>query len=97
MFDEMEELAGDYHQRIRQAREGADLTQEELANSINEKVSLIRKLEHGDIQPSDEVQKKLEKRLDISLTGTEEAGDEEWESGGSDTGLTLGDMVKRKD
>lgn len=97
MFDEMEELAGDYDQRIRSAREGEDLTQEELANSINEKVSLIRKLEHGDIQPSDEVQRKLEKRLGISLTGEEEAGDEEWESESSDTGLTLGDMVKRKD
>lgn len=97
MFDEMEELAGDYDQRIRGAREGEDLTQEELADSINEKVSLIRKLEHGDIIPSDDVQRKLERRLDISLTGEGETGDEEWESEGSDTGLTLGDMVKRKD
>jgi len=97
MFDEMEELASDYHQRIRSAREGEDLTQEELANSINEKVSLIRKLEHGDIVPSDEVQRKLERRLEITLSGESEAGDDEWESGDSDTGLTLGDMVKRKD
>lgn len=97
MFDEMEELASDYHTRIRSARENADLTQEELANSINEKVSLIRKLEHGDMMPSDEVQKKLERRLDISLAGGDEAGDEDWESEGSDSGLTLGDMVKRKD
>ncbi len=97
MFDEMEELASDYDQRIRSAREGAELTQEELADSINEKVSLIRKLEHGDMIPSDEVQSKLERRLDISLMEEGGTGDEEWESGDSDTGLTLGDMVKRKD
>ena len=93
----MEELASDYHQRIRSAREGEDLTQEELANELNEKVSLIRKLERGDVLPSDEVQRKLERRLGISLTESVETDEEEWESGGSDSGLTLGDMVKRKD
>ena len=97
MFDEMEELASDYDQRIRSAREGEDLTQEELANELNEKVSLIRKLERGDVLPSDEVQKKLERRLNISMTESVDTGDEEWESGGEDSGLTLGDMVKRKD
>jgi len=98
MFDEMDELAPDYDQRIRQARESAGLSQEELAKELNEKASLIRKLEHGDVLPSDDVQKKLERRLSISLTG--EGGEEEdaeWESSGGGTGLTLGDMVKRKD
>jgi len=97
MFDEMEEVATDYDQRIRNAREAAGLTQEELAKQINEKASLVRKLEHGDMLPSDDVQKKLERKLDISLT--ESGGDEdtEWESGGDSQGLTLGDMVKRKD
>lgn len=97
LFDEMEELAEDYDVRIRQARENRDLTQEDLANQINEKVSLIRKLEHGDMLPSDEVQSKLESHLDISLTAAREDGDENWDSGGDDSGLTLGDMVERKD
>ncbi len=97
LYDEMEELAADYDDRIRNAREGADLTQEELANQINEKVSLIRKLEHGDMQPSDGVQSKLEGHFGISLTASQEGGDEEWDSGSSDSGLTLGDMVERKD
>ncbi|MFB6268200.1 MAG: multiprotein bridging factor aMBF1 [Halodesulfurarchaeum sp.] len=97
MFDEMEEIAPDYDERIRDAREAADLTQEELSDSINEKVSLIRKLERGDMVPNDEVQRKLERRLDISLSGGGEVGDEEWESEGGEQGLTLGDMVKRKD
>lgn len=96
MFDEMEEVAADYDQRIRTAREGEGLTQEELAQQINEKASLIRKLEQGDMLPSDDVQRKLEKKLDIALTESA-GGDEEWESGGDSQGLTLGDMVKRKD
>ena len=97
LYDEMEEVAEDYDQRIRNARENRDLTQEELANNINEKLSLIRKLEHGDMLPSDDVQAKLEKFLEISLTAAREEGDEEWDSGGADSGLTLGDMVERKD
>ena len=97
MFDEMEEIASDYDQRIRNAREAEDLTQEDLANDINEKVSLIRKLENGNMRPSDEVQRKLERRLDISLTEGELPDDEEWESETGGQGLTLGDMVKRKD
>ena len=97
LYDEMEEVAEDYDQRIRNARENRDLTQEALANNINEKLSLIRKLEHGDMLPSDDVQAKLEKFLDISLTAARDDGDEEWDSGGDDSGLTLGDMVERKD
>ncbi|MFB6081534.1 MAG: multiprotein bridging factor aMBF1 [Halanaeroarchaeum sp.] len=97
MFDEMEEVAADYDQRIREARESAGLTQEELAKQVNEKASLVRKLEHGDILPSDEVQRKLERKLDISLTESAETEEDEWESGGDSQGLTLGDMVKRKD
>ncbi|MFC4552515.1 MULTISPECIES: multiprotein bridging factor aMBF1 [Halorussus] len=97
MFDDMDEVAQDYDDRIRRARENAGLSQEDLANELNEKASLIRKLERGDILPSDEVQQKLERKLDISLTAGGSTDDEEW-SGGSSTGeYTLGDVVKRKD
>lgn len=98
MFDEMDEVVPDYDERIRDAREGADLTQEELADELNEKVSLIRKLERGDVLPSDGVQRKLERRLSISLTAGGSAGDdEEWDGGKSTGSYTLGDVVKRKD
>jgi putative transcription factor len=96
MFDDMEELAADYDERIREARESRGLSQEDLAKDLNEKASLIRKLERGDILPSDSVQRKLERELEISLT--EGGGDEEAEwSSGSSTTTTLGDVVKRKD
>jgi putative transcription factor len=96
MFDDMEELASDYDERIRRARENRGLSQEELANELNEKTSLIRKLERGDILPSDGVQQKLERELDIALSEGGDVDDTDW-SGGSSTTTTLGDVVKRKD
>jgi len=96
MFDDMEELAADYDDRIRDGRESQGLTQEELANQLNEKASLIRKLERGDILPSDDVQTKLEKKLGITLTEGTDVDDTEWSSG-SGQSMTLGDVVERKD
>lgn len=96
MFDDMETVAADYDARIRQAREATGMSQEDLANDINEKASVIRKLERGDILPSDEVQQKLEKKLGISLVEGEDVDDADWESSSSG-GMTLGDVVKRND
>mgnify|MGYP000064838266 FL=1 len=98
MFDDMDELATDYDDRVRNARESNGLSQSELANELNEKASLIRKIERGDTLPSDRVQSKLENFLEITLSAQGSSGeDSEW-SGGSSTGsYTLGDVVKRKD
>jgi putative transcription factor len=96
LFDEMEEVANDYDDRIRKAREEREISQEDLAQQLNEKASLIRKLEGGGVLPSDEVQQKLESELDISLSAGSDEEDAEW-SGGSSTTTTLGDVVKRKD
>ena len=97
MFDDIEELAQDYDQRIRDAREAAGVSQEDLAKKLNEKASLIRKLEHGDTLPSDEVQRKLERELGIDLSAGGSAEETEWEGGASSGEYTLGDMVERKD
>lgn len=98
MFDEMEEIVPDYHDRIRDAREADGLTQAELADQLNEKTSLIRKLERGDHLPSDTIRRKLERALGIDLLeGSDEAVESEWSSSGSGSGVTLGDIVERKD
>lgn len=98
MFDDMDELATDYDDRIRRAREKRGQSQSELANELNEKASLIRKLERGDTLPSDSVQSKLESLLDISLgADSGSVDDSEWSSGAASEGYTLGDVVKRKD
>ncbi|SMO44580.1 multiprotein bridging factor aMBF1 [Halorubrum cibi] len=95
MFDDMEEIATDYDDRIRKARESKGLSQEELADDLNEKASLIRKLERGDTLPTDEIQRKLERALDVSLVEGEDV-DADWESNDAGT-MTLGDVVKRKE
>jgi putative transcription factor len=99
MFDRMDEVAQDYDDRIRKAREVEGLSQEELAGNLNEKASLIRKLERGDMLPNDTVQQKLERALDISLVeGGGRGGDtDDWSSGGDAGEYTLGDVVRRKD
>ena len=97
MYDDIEELATDYDDRIRNARERAGLTQDELARQLNEKASLIQKLERGDTLPSDDIQRKLERNLDIDLTESTSTDETEWESDTSADGYTLGDVVKRKD
>jgi putative transcription factor len=96
MFDDMDEIAGDYDERIREAREAEGVSQEDLAKSLNEKVSLIRKLERGEMLPSDDVREKLERRLEISLVEGGDGGDDDW-SADSSTTTTLGDVVKRRD
>ncbi len=97
MFDEMEEVVQDYDDRIRGARESEGLTQEELADQLNEKASLIQKLEHGDVLPSDTLQRKLERALGIDLSMGGSNDDAEWSGGEATGGMTLGDVVKRKD
>lgn len=97
MFDEMDTLADDYPDRIREAREDRGLSQEELAGQLNEKASLIRKLERGDMQPNDAIQRKLERKLDISLSASEGSDESDWESGVSPGEMTLGDVVRRRE
>jgi len=97
VFDEIEEIAQDYDERIRNAREQAQLSQEDLAKKLNEKASQIRKLEQGETLPTDEIQQKLEKALDIDLSAGGSADETEWESDSSTGEYTLGDMVERKD
>lgn len=97
MFDDMDEIAEDFDEQIRTARESAGLSQEELADNLNEKASLIRKLERGDTLPTDSIQQKLERKLDIDLTAGGGVDESEWSSGSSTGSYTLGDVVERKD
>lgn len=97
MYDEIEELATDYDERVRNARERAGLSQDELAQQLNEKSSLIRKIEQGDTLPTDDIQAKLERNLDIDLTTSGSSDETEWSSDSSSDGYTLGDVVERND
>jgi putative transcription factor len=91
--EESLELAEDYPQRIRQARMSRDWKQETLASKINEKKSVINKLESGDMRPNDELVAKLERTLGIKLKEKISLAKPEVKQAYS-KGLTLGDFVK---
>ncbi len=53
----------DYGRRVKAARERAGLKQEELAKMINEKQSLLRKIENEEMIPTEELRMKIERVL----------------------------------
>jgi putative transcription factor len=61
------ELIQDYAGKIRHAREKLALSHEELGKKINEKVSLLKKIETGKIKPTQRLTEKLEHTLKIKL------------------------------
>ena len=61
------ELAEDYHKRIQRARNELDWSQEQLGQKINERKSVISKIENKSMKPDDKLVRKLEKALGISL------------------------------
>jgi len=62
-----DELLDNYNQIIRQEREKRGWSQEQLAKKIQEKESLIKKIENAEITPDPEVVAKLEKLFGIKL------------------------------
>lgn len=60
-------VAPDFAQKIRRARQKKGLKQEEVANAINEKLSVINSIENGRITPDLKLAKKLERFFGISL------------------------------
>jgi putative transcription factor len=61
------ELAPDWGKRIRVAREALAWTPEEFGRRLNEKKSLILKLESGSFRPPDATIRKVERLLHIRL------------------------------
>jgi len=90
-----QEIIQDYTAKIRQAREKLGLTHEELAKKINEKTSVIGKLETGKIQPSNILATKLEHALKIKLLTpiTEEKAAPQI-SKAANREQTLGDLIQ---
>lgn len=62
-----EELVEDFHIIIKREREKRGWSQEQLAKKIQEKESLIKKIENAEITPEPEVVEKLEKLFNIKL------------------------------
>ena len=62
-----QEIVEGYYSKIRQAREKLGLSHEELGKKINEKASVLSKLETGKMTPNNLLVTKLEHALKIKL------------------------------
>ncbi len=89
------DLAPDFPDRLRRAREAFGWKREELARRINEKLSVLEKLEKGRMRPPDTLVAKLERVLEIRLRERVEEGEAPRHT--ETRPLTLGDLIRRKD
>ena len=95
-----QELAEDFGTRIRQAREAQKLSHEDLGRKINEKISLLKKLESQKMTPDNKLAEKLQHALKIRLLVPVKK--EKLPKGLLTTvppskTITLGDLIKRKE
>jgi len=79
---------------VKNARERKGLKQKEVAKLINEKESVIHKIESGTFKPSIKLAEKLERFFRIDLIQEHEEIHHAIEAKGNSEGLTIGDMIK---
>ena len=95
-FKEPEEyVTDDYGIVIKNAREKLGLKQEELAKKINEKESVIHKLESEQLKPSLIIANKLERFLGIKIVEKYEENSKP-DINFKNASLTVGDLLKLK-
>jgi putative transcription factor len=90
------ELVEGFDARIRQARESLGISHEELGRRINEKVSLLRKIETGKMKPDNRLATLLERTLRIKLIvpAKEDKVPPSRLAKTSSRELTLGDLIQ---
>lgn len=88
-------LIEDYSGVIKKRRESIGLTQKDFANMINEKESIIHKIETGSFEPQLALAKKLERVLGIKLVEEHQEKHESFKRK-KEEGFTLGDFIKIK-
>ena len=66
-FDDTRILVSNLSEVIRKSRMTRGLTHEQLGLSLNERASLLRKIESGSIKPDEELTKKLERYFRVPL------------------------------
>lgn len=95
------EIVEDFTIKIRKVRQSLGLNQDQFAQKLNEKPSLLRRIETGKAKPSIKLAKKIEKVYGIKLITTSETIDTSTQVGKymkKSSGTSLGDMafVKKK-
>ncbi|MBR3141279.1 MAG: TIGR00270 family protein [Methanobrevibacter sp.] len=91
-----EELIDNFSNEIRNARESKNWSREDLGKKINERVSVITRIESGKMTPDIKLTKKLEKTLDIKLLEKIDNVDLNQFISNSSGERTLGNVMKIK-
>lgn len=91
-----EELIEDFNINIRKAREAKNWSREDLGKKINERVSVINRIESGKMTPDLKLTKKLEKTLNITLLENINELDLNQFINNSSNERTLGNVMKIK-
>ena len=91
-----EELIEDFSFEVRKAREAKDWSREDLGKKINERVSVITRIETGKMTPDTKLTKKLERTLDITLLEKVDNIDLNQFINNSSGERTLGNVMKIK-
>lgn len=73
-FEDVSDLALEYGNIIETERNRQDLSRQELAKQLGIKESYLRNVENQDTQPNVELQQKIERRLDIDLSQSDDLG-----------------------
>lgn len=94
LVEEETVFVDNYGKLIITARKRMNLTREEFAKKINEKESVIKRVEAEEMRPNDALSKKIERFLGIKLTKTYEK--KRLERKVQRGKLTLGDIVEIK-
>ncbi|MEM3725667.1 MAG: multiprotein bridging factor aMBF1 [Candidatus Bathyarchaeia archaeon] len=90
------ELVEDFGLKVKQAREKLGLSHEELGKRLNEKVSVLKKIETGKMKPDNALATKLEHALKIKLLvpAAEEKIPKATVPKPASRELTLGDLIQ---
>ncbi|MFT4303276.1 MAG: multiprotein bridging factor aMBF1 [Candidatus Woesearchaeota archaeon] len=95
--DSEEVVVDNFSEIIKKSRELKGITQEEFAKKINEKESLIHKIETGHITPNFKLAKKIEQFLNIKLLEEIKFSEyKDFSKKSVSNELTIGDVIKIK-
>lgn len=89
-------LAPDYGDRVRDAREDEKLSLAEVSDDLNEKESVIRKVENQDLKPEKSLASKLSRKFGVDLYVNPEVSNVD-DSTSDSRSATLGDVAEVKD
>ncbi len=91
-------LVQDYNLILKKAREKLSMTQEDFAKHINERISIVQKVERKEFEPTIASARRWEKVLHVKFVekGSPASEESSLAHAASKEGLTLGDFMRKK-